>query len=173
MRKRGIQESTIRILEWHGITSTKVLQTLEKDDIKELDICLGQRAALWKLVTDLQSSERDTQHSEHMSKETFWCLFKCFGGIGAAGLTGILALVAAVYALPAVGFTAAGVAAGSLAAKIMSLYGGAVAAGSWFALFQSLGAAGLSWKAILTALFGSGKVMAAYSGGCSYCFNEN
>ena len=108
-----------------------------------------------------------------MNEETFWCLFKCLGGIGAAALGGVLGLVAAVYALAAAGFAVPGIVAGSLAAKIMSLYGGSVAAGSWFALFQSLGAAGLSWNSILTALFGSAKYMVTYSGGCSYCFNEN
>ena len=261
------------ILKLHGITSTKVLQALERDDMKELNINLGQRFLLWKLVKDLQSPERETQHSEHISKETFWCLFKCFGGIrakelnvdlsqqallwklvmdlqssekesrsqgsrsdkqygdqgqwkyggdydsaeqenkrfdqrhrkknggdkrnrkhtdnmdegtfwclfkclggiGAVGLGGILALVTAVLALPIIGFTAIGIKAGSLAAWIMSLYGGNVTAGSLVAILQSAGAAGLSWKAILTALFGSDKVMAAVSGGyyyCSYCYNE-
>ena len=107
-----------------------------------------------------------------MTEGTFWCLFKCLGGWSAVGLTGILALVGLIYALPAAGFTAAGITAGSLAAKIMSLYGGYVPAGSLFATFQSLGAAGLSWKAILTALFGNGKVMAAMTT-CAYCFKKD
>ena len=49
------------------------------------------------------------------------------------------ALGIAALALPAVGFAGAGVAAGSIAA---GLQGPAVAAGSWFATCQSLGATG-------------------------------
>ncbi|XP_074547906.1 interferon alpha-inducible protein 27-like protein 2A [Halichoeres trimaculatus] len=58
------------------------------------------------------------------------------------------AVVLAPVALGAVGFTSAGIAAGSIAAKVMSLLalanGGGVAAGSWFSFWQSVGAAGLS-----------------------------
>ena len=43
-----------------------------------------------------------------------------------------------------VGFTAAGITAGSTAAAFMSSYGGSVAAGSACAVLQSIGAVGLS-----------------------------
>ncbi|DBB02861.1 hypothetical protein WJX77_006488 [Trebouxia sp. C0004] len=57
--------------------------------------------------------------------------------------TGTVAANAAVLpALSCVGFTAAGPAAGSIAAGWMSLYGGAVSAGSWYALAQSVAMGG-------------------------------
>ncbi|KAM4542909.1 interferon alpha-inducible protein 27, mitochondrial-like [Odontesthes bonariensis] len=62
------------------------------------------------------------------------------GGVGAAAMTpGVLA---------AIGFTSAGIAAGSLAAQLMSYFaianGGGIVAGSLVAILQSLGT-GLSW----------------------------
>ncbi|XP_060244078.1 interferon alpha-inducible protein 27-like protein 2 isoform X2 [Meriones unguiculatus] len=77
-----------------------------------------------------------------------------------------LALTAAPVTLSAMGFTGAGIAASSIAAKMMSASaianGGGVAAGSLVATLQSVGAAGLSTSssiilgtagAILGALF--------------------
>jgi len=62
----------------------------------------------------------------------------------AAGLVvGGGAVLAAPLVLSAAGFTAGGVAAGSAAAFAQSIIGN-VAAGSWFALCQSAGAAGIS-----------------------------
>jgi len=62
----------------------------------------------------------------------------------AAGLVvGGGAVVAAPLVLSAAGFTAGGVAAGSAAAFVQSMIGN-VAAGSWFALCQSAGAAGIA-----------------------------
>ena len=49
------------VLRLHGITSTKVLQALERDDMKELNINLGQQAVLWNLVKDLQSLEMESR----------------------------------------------------------------------------------------------------------------
>ncbi|XP_059585591.1 uncharacterized protein LOC109283336 isoform X3 [Alligator mississippiensis] len=78
-------------------------------------------------------------------------------GIAVAVGAGI-SLVAAPLVLGAVGFTGAGIAAGSLAAKMMSTAaianGGGVAAGSMVAVLQSAGAAGLS----LTTNIGLGAV---------------
>ncbi|EFJ05400.1 hypothetical protein SELMODRAFT_449149 [Selaginella moellendorffii] len=72
---------------------------------------------------------------------------------------GIALTAAAAVATPAVvsagiaaaGFAGAGITAGSAAASIMSLYGGAVPAGSLFAILQSVGAAGLSTTAATVA----------------------
>ncbi|ESO87214.1 hypothetical protein LOTGIDRAFT_229342 [Lottia gigantea] len=65
----------------------------------------------------------------------------CMAVVGVGGLV----LGAAI--LPLLGFTSTGIAAGSWAAWIMSLYGGSVPAGSLFALLQSTGAAGINWSA--------------------------
>lgn len=46
--------------------------------------------------------------------------------------------------LTALGFTGTGVAAGTIAARIMALYAGSVPTGSLFAVLQSVGAAGFS-----------------------------
>ncbi|XP_068028481.1 interferon alpha-inducible protein 27-like protein 2A [Anomalospiza imberbis] len=72
-----------------------------------------------------------------------------------------LALVGLPVCIGALGFTGAGIAAGSIAAKMMSAAaianGGGVAAGSAVAVLQSIGAAGLSLgaKVGLTAALGS------------------
>ncbi|XP_030286501.1 interferon alpha-inducible protein 27-like protein 2B [Sparus aurata] len=71
------------------------------------------------------------------------------GLVAAIGaVAGLGALVVAPAALALVGFTKAGIAAGSWAAKWMASIaiggGGGVAAGSWFAFWQSIGAAGVS-----------------------------
>ncbi|XP_074782396.1 interferon alpha-inducible protein 27-like protein 2A isoform X2 [Athene noctua] len=81
--------------------------------------------------------------------------------IGATAGIGIaVALVPA--GLGALGFTAAGITAGSVAAKMMSLTalanGGQVASGSLVAIAQSVGAAGVS-KAVTAALSATGAVI--------------
>ncbi|XP_034848491.1 interferon alpha-inducible protein 27-like protein 2 isoform X2 [Mirounga leonina] len=77
-----------------------------------------------------------------------------------AVLGGVAAVAAVPVVLGAVGFTGAGIAASSLAAKMMSAAavanGGGVAAGSLVATLQSVGAAGLSTSSnILLASVGS------------------
>ncbi|XP_037359881.1 interferon alpha-inducible protein 27, mitochondrial-like [Talpa occidentalis] len=66
----------------------------------------------------------------------------------AAVLGGAVSVTAAPAVLTALGFTSSGIAASSLAAKMMSLVaianGGGVPAGSLVAILQSAGAAGLS-----------------------------
>ncbi|XP_012967620.1 interferon alpha-inducible protein 27-like protein 2 [Mesocricetus auratus] len=68
--------------------------------------------------------------------------------IVSAAIGGVGAVIAFPVVLGAVGFTGAGIAAGSMAAKMMSAAaianGGGVAAGSLVAILQSVGAAGLS-----------------------------
>ncbi|XP_072890350.1 interferon alpha-inducible protein 27-like protein 2A [Hemitrygon akajei] len=70
----------------------------------------------------------------------------------------VVAVAATPLILGAVGFTSTGIAAGTIAAKMMSAAavanGGGVAAGSTVAVLQSIGAAGLSTTAnaaLLTA----------------------
>ncbi|XP_062889760.1 interferon alpha-inducible protein 27-like protein 2A isoform X2 [Mobula hypostoma] len=82
--------------------------------------------------------------------------------------TGAVAAVAALPAvLGAVGFTSTGIAAGTIAAKMMSgaavANGGGVAAGSTVAVLQSIGAAGLS-TAANAALGTAGAVVGAILG---------
>ncbi|XP_049625868.1 interferon alpha-inducible protein 27-like protein 2 [Suncus etruscus] len=87
-------------------------------------------------------------------------------GMLIAGVVGGVTAVAAVpMVLGAVGFTGAGIAASSIAAKMMSAAavanGGGVAAGSLVATLQSVGAAGLSTTS--NALLGSaGSTLAAW-----------
>ncbi|NWR11432.1 IFI27 protein, partial [Paradoxornis webbianus] len=72
-----------------------------------------------------------------------------------------MALIGLPLAIGALGFTGAGIAAGSIAAKMMSAAaianGGGVAAGSTVAVLQSIGAAGFSLgaKIGLTSVLGS------------------
>ncbi|XP_046787864.1 interferon alpha-inducible protein 27, mitochondrial isoform X3 [Gallus gallus] len=81
--------------------------------------------------------------------------------IGGGVATGV-ALVAAPLIVGAMGFTAAGISAGSIAAKMMSAAaianGGGVAAGSIVAVLQSIGAAGLSFVAKVGLAFVCGPV---------------
>ncbi|XP_029913673.1 interferon alpha-inducible protein 27-like protein 2B [Myripristis murdjan] len=68
--------------------------------------------------------------------------------VGGALIGGVGAVVAAPFVLAGIGFTSTGIAAGSLAASMMSstaiASGGGVAAGSLVAILQSAGAVGLS-----------------------------
>ncbi|KAM5338976.1 interferon alpha-inducible protein 27-like protein 2A [Glossophaga mutica] len=85
----------------------------------------------------------------------------------AAAVGGVVAVGAAPVVLSAMGFTGAGIAASSLAAKMMSAAaianGGGVAAGSLVATLQSAGAAGLSLSS--KALLGfAGSSFAAWMG---------
>ena len=60
---------------------------------------------------------------------------------------GVGGVVLGAAVLPLLGFTSSGIAAGSWAAWMMSLYGGSVPAGSLFAILQSAGASGgIAWS---------------------------
>ncbi|XP_062252972.1 interferon alpha-inducible protein 27-like protein 2A [Platichthys flesus] len=89
--------------------------------------------------------------------------------MGLAGTTAVIiagaagAVVLAPVSLGVMGFTSAGIAAGSMAATMMSSAavagGGGVAAGSLVAVLQSAGAAGLSW-AVTGAVASTGAAVA-------------
>ncbi|KDQ16828.1 hypothetical protein BOTBODRAFT_30730 [Botryobasidium botryosum FD-172 SS1] len=68
-------------------------------------------------------------------------------GSGTVLVVGGAATLLMPVILPAVGFGPAGPIAGSIATTIQASYGGAVTAGSWFAVAQSAGAAGISTAA--------------------------
>jgi len=76
------------------------------------------------------------------------------GGFTLAGLLAGPAIVGGIVG--AIGFGEAGIAAGSIAAWMMSLHRGTVAAGSLVAILQSVGAAGLGIGWIITAGVGGG-----------------
>ncbi|EFJ23313.1 hypothetical protein SELMODRAFT_442876 [Selaginella moellendorffii] len=98
----------------------------------------------------------------YLSKGILKIFFEALRGIEAKTMNigiGIALTAAAAVATPAVvsagiaaaGFAGTGITAGSAAASIMSLYGGAVPAGSLCAILQSVGAAGLSTTAATVA----------------------
>ena len=83
-----------------------------------------------------------------------WC-YKDYATVGIVG--GAAAIAAAPFALTWLGFTAGGVAAGSIAAGIqLVVYGGTVASSSAFAALQSAGAAGLGTKAAVSVFSAGG-----------------
>ncbi|XP_007529157.1 interferon alpha-inducible protein 27-like protein 2A isoform X2 [Erinaceus europaeus] len=74
--------------------------------------------------------------------------------VAAAAVGGVVAVQATPVILGAMGFTTAGIAASSIAAKMMSVAaianGGGVASGSLVATLQSMGAAGLALTSKVT-----------------------
>lgn len=81
----------------------------------------------------------------------------------AVGAGAAATIFGAPLALAGLGFTTAGITAGSIATWIMSLYGGTVLTGSVVAVLQSLGAAGMG--SVATAIVG---VIGATAGGATY-----
>ncbi|CAE6542449.1 unnamed protein product [Rhizoctonia solani] len=78
------------------------------------------------------------------------------------GMIGVGTTVAVFATPPLLGFTASGVAAGSLAAAIQSaVYGAAVPAGSLFAIMQSVGATATIVPALIAGVSASGIAGAA------------
>lgn len=82
--------------------------------------------------------------------------------MGAAGVGGAAATVLGPYAAGLMGFTKAGIAGGSIAAKLMGLSSVSGYGTSAIAYLQSIGAAGLGGGSILTASAAS--CLAAWNG---------
>jgi len=69
------------------------------------------------------------------------------------GLTAAAAIYGVPWLVAALGFSTVGITASSIAAWMMSLYGGTVATGSVVAVLQSIGAAGMG--SVATAIVGA------------------
>ena len=80
-------------------------------------------------------------------KSSSWGDYLLLGGIiaGSAAAVAVAAPFVVTASVGALGFSATGITAGSTAAGMMSVSGGATVAGSACALLQSIGAAGLGW----------------------------
>ena len=88
---------------------------------------------------------------------------KCAIAMATAGVSvGAFSVFALPYALSFVGFTAAGVAGGSLAATWQATMGGVVAGGSLFAVLQAISVAGLSWSGTALVTGASATAVAAF-----------
>lgn len=97
-----------------------------------------------------------------------WCAIKKYG-CGTVVGAGTVALVTPV--LGVIGFTPAGIAAGTFAASAMAVSaaanGGGVVAGGVIAILQSTGAAGLGLASKATISVASGVIFSYLVGGCS------
>ncbi|CAE6534767.1 unnamed protein product [Rhizoctonia solani] len=82
--------------------------------------------------------------------------------VAKAGMIGVGTGIAVFATPPLLGFTASGVAAGSLAATIQSVvYGAAIPAGGWFATMQSVGATATIIPALIAGAGATGVAGAA------------
>ena len=88
-----------------------------------------------------------------------YCLFAMLVG---AGLGGVLTVFGIPFLLGLFGFTAAGVSAGSLAAMWQGTMGGAVGAGSLFALLQSIAASGFGLLSTVAVSGATGSLAYAF-----------
>ncbi|XP_030074300.1 interferon alpha-inducible protein 27-like protein 2A isoform X3 [Microcaecilia unicolor] len=115
------------------------------------------QAAAWRdTISVVNPKDKDQTLNETAGKEleleAFKTTMKTVSILGIAGA--VTAVVGTPVVIGMVGFTSAGIAAGSLAAKMMSAAalanGGGVAAGGTVAVLQSIGAAGFSVAAKAT-----------------------
>lgn len=169
-----LTDSTIKKLVSEDLNSRLALKLLNGNDILELGLTIGQRKILMAIVEELQEpeAEKDSQKApsdgrkqlssdnknvplktqapkgeDPKSDKKNNVAKKILIGTAVGGLVGVGAVVAAPFALAAAGFTSTGIAAGSLAASMMSsaaiANGGAIAAGSTVAVLQTAGAVGI------------------------------
>ena len=109
------------------------------------------------IFSSLSNDNFIAQRPPPQSSECFFSRHKSIFFIGATMLAGVALGPAAIGGLVAtLGFGEAGIAAGSIAAWMMSLHRGYVAAGSLVAILQSVGAAGLGIGGLIAAGAGGG-----------------
>ncbi|XP_022605830.1 interferon alpha-inducible protein 27-like protein 2A [Seriola dumerili] len=106
-----------------------------------------------------EKEEKDDKEKEEKEASSLSTFNKVLIGTTTTVVGGVGAVALAPVVLGAVGFTSAGIAAGSFAASMMSsaaiANGGGIAAGSLVAILQSAGAVGLSGGAT-AAVAGAG-----------------
>lgn len=181
-----LTDSTIETLVAQNLNSRMFLMMLIESDVDALGLTVGQKRILMVVVEKLQEAEaREAARRERSRKNQFsdshdvalrrqkrdGSFSSALVGSAAIGLAGLGAVFAAPLVLTAVGFTSAGIAAGSLGASMMSsaaiANGGAVAAGSTVAVLQSIGAAGIP-AAVEAAVVVSGAAVGAGAGYLGY-----
>ncbi|CAG8737748.1 12410_t:CDS:1, partial [Acaulospora colombiana] len=109
----------------------------------------------------LSSLMKDRHIARAPEPESFFRRHKYKMMIGGTILGAALGPFALTGGIAALGFGEAGIAAGSTAAWMMSLYGGYVTSGSIVAILQSVGAAGLGLGGIAASSIGGGTITAA------------
>lgn len=115
------------------------------------------------LAVFLISSSLSAEKSAPAPQTEYILSRKCAIAMATAGVSaGAFSVLALPYALSFVGFTAAGVAGGSLAAAWQATMGGVVAGGSLFAVLQAISVAGLSWSGTAVISGASGAAVAAF-----------
>jgi hypothetical protein len=124
-------------------------------DISDVDKCKGV------IIDSLKKDNFITQANQPQEDDFAGKAKKFFsehktalltGGVALSGLLAGPAIIGGIVG--ALGFGEAGIAAGSIAAWMMSLHRGTVAAGSLVAILQSVGAAGLGIGGILASSLG-------------------
>ncbi|XP_033731516.1 fibronectin-like isoform X2 [Pecten maximus] len=122
--------------------------------IENLEVNTRYKLAIFAVRDNIKSEPR-TENLKTKDIKVHWgCMTKAIltGGIAIVGVSAIAPF------LGAVGFGAAGIGKGTMAASWMSSYGGAVASGGLFSTLQSLGVVGLGASA-KAAIIASGMAL--------------
>ncbi|CAG8517362.1 10634_t:CDS:1 [Ambispora gerdemannii] len=143
----GISERKLFGFEFESLTSKeKIIDDLREKYKERLE------GAYTSYILDLNGYEPSVSLREFLNKNK-WI-------IAGGAVAGPFIALGGVAVL---GFGSGGIAAGSMAAWMMSLYGGAVPAGGLVATLQSVGAAGLGASGVLTAS-AAGGAFGAFAG---------
>jgi len=154
------------------LESNKKWITYEKiDDNKITELVILDTSCQYEVYAIIDENQIDNKKKPKISTST---MVKVGATIGVV-VVGGGAIIAAPFVLTAVGFTSAGIAAGSAAAGMMSsaaiANGGAIAAGSTVAVLQSVGAAGLGVTGA-AAVGGAGAATGGIVGGMGAYFKS-